>query len=222
MVKGIIFDMDGTILNTIDDVVASVNYAMRHFNLPEKTVQEVKDGIGRGAINLIEDVVPKGTSEADIYKIYEVYQTYYDQHTNDFTAPYEGILDLLKTLKNNGYKLAVVSNKYRYLVEALNHDIFKDYFDISMGEMDGVPIKPAPDMIHMALKELKLSKDEVIFIGDSDVDMMTANNANIRSIGVTWGYRSKEVLIKHKANYIIDQPKDILNIIDEVNAHGND
>ena len=222
MVKGIIFDMDGTILNTIDDVVASVNYAMRHFNLPEKTVQEVKDGIGRGAINLIEDVVPKGTSEADIYKIYEVYQTYYDQHTNDFTAPYEGILELLSTLKNKRYKLAVVSNKYRYLVEALNHDIFKDYFDISMGEMDGVPIKPAPDMIHIALKELKLSKDEVIFIGDSDVDMMTANNAKIKSIGVTWGYRSKEVLIKHKANYIIDQPKDILNIIDEVNAHGND
>ncbi|AUD63213.1 hypothetical protein BK010_06275 [Tenericutes bacterium MO-XQ] len=222
MIKGIIFDMDGTILNTIDDVVASVNYAMRYFNLPEKTVQEVKDGIGRGAINLIEDVVPRGTSEADIYKIYEVYQTYYDQHTNDFTAPYEGILDLLKTLKNNGYKLAVVSNKYRYLVEALNHDIFKDYFDISMGEMDGVPIKPAPDMIHIALKEMNLSKDEVIFIGDSDVDMMTATNANIKSIGVTWGYRSKEVLIKHKADYIIDQPKDIIKIINEVNAHGND
>ena len=222
MVKGIIFDMDGTILNTIDDVVASVNYAMRHFNLPEKTVQEVKDGIGRGAINLIEDVVPKGTSEADIYKIYEVYQTYYDQHTNDFTAPYEGILELLSTLKNKRYKLAVVSNKYRYLVEALNHDIFKDYFDISMGEMDGVPIKPAPDMIHIALKEMNLSKDEVIFIGDSDVDMMTATNANIKSIGVTWGYRSKEVLIKHKANYIIDQPKDIIKIINEVNAHGND
>ncbi len=222
MIKGIIFDMDGTILNTIDDVVASVNYAMRYFNLPEKTVQEVKDGIGRGAINLIEDVVPRGTSEADIYKIYEVYQTYYDQHTNDFTAPYEGILDLLKTLKNNGYKLAVVSNKYRYLVEALNHDIFKDYFDISMGEMDGVPIKPAPDMIHIALKEMNLSKDEVIFIGDSDVDMMTATNANIKSIGVTWGYRSKEVLIKHKADHIIDQPKDIIKIINEVNAHGND
>ncbi len=222
MIKGIIFDMDGTILNTIDDVVASVNYAMRYFNLPEKTVQEVKDGIGRGAINLIEDVVPRGTSEADIYKIYEVYQTYYDQHTNDFTAPYEGILDLLKTLKNNGYKLAVVSNKYRYLVEALNHDIFKDYFDISMGEMDRVPIKPAPDMIHIALKEMNLSKDEVIFIGDSDVDMMTATNANIKSIGVTWGYRSKEVLIKHKADYIIDQPKDIIKIINEVNAHGND
>jgi phosphoglycolate phosphatase len=91
-----------------------------------------------------------------------------------------------------------------------------------MGEMDGVPIKPAPDMIYIALKEMNLSKDEVIFIGDSDVDMMTATNANIKSIGVTWGYRSKEVLIKHKADYIIDQPKDIIKIINEVNAHGND
>jgi phosphoglycolate phosphatase len=222
MIKGIIFDMDGTILNTIDDIQASVNYAMRYFNLPEKTLQEVKDGVGRGAINLIEDIVPKGTSKADILKIYEIYQSYYDEHTNDLTGPYPGILDLLKTLKEQGYKLAVVSNKYRYLVEALNHDIFKDYFDISMGEMDGVPIKPAPDMIYIALKEMNLSKDEVIFIGDSDVDMMTATNANINSIGVTWGYRSKEVLIKHKANYIIDEPKDIIKIINEVKAHGND
>ena len=222
MIKGIIFDMDGTILNTIDDIQASVNYAMRSFNLPEKTLQEVKDGVGRGAINLIEDIVPKGTSKADILKIYEIYQSYYDEHTNDLTGPYPGILDLLKTLKEQGYKLAVVSNKYRYLVETLNHDIFKDYFDISMGEMDGIPIKPAPDMIHIALKEMNLSQNEVIFIGDSDVDMMTAINANIKSIGVTWGYRSKEVLIKHKADYIIDQPKDIIKIINEVNAHGND
>lgn len=222
MIKGIIFDMDGTILNTIDDVVASVNYAMRYFNLPEKTTQEVKDGIGRGAINLIEDVVPKETTQEDILKIYEVYQAYYDKHNNDLTAPYDGILDLLSTLKEHNYKLAVVSNKYRYLVEELNHDIFKDYFDISMGEMDGIPIKPAPDMIHIALKEMNLSKDEVIFIGDSDVDMMTANNAQIKSIGVTWGYRSKEVLKKHQASYIVDQPIDILSIINEVNAHGND
>lgn len=222
MIKGIIFDMDGTILNTIDDVVVSVNYAMRYFNLPEKTIQEVKDGIGRGAINLIEDVVPKETTQEDILKIYEVYQTYYDKHNNDLTAPYDGILELLSTLKEQGYKLAVVSNKYRYLVEALNHDIFKDYFDISMGEMEGVPIKPAPDMIYIALKEMNLSKDEVIFIGDSDVDMMTANHAQIKSIGVTWGYRSKEVLKKHQASYIVDQPIDILNIINEVNAHGND
>jgi phosphoglycolate phosphatase len=222
MIKGIIFDMDGTILNTIDDIQASVNYAMRSFNLPEKTLQEVKDGVGRGAINLIEDVVPKGTSKADILKIYETYQSYYDKHTNDLTGPYPGILDLLKSLKEQGYKLAVVSNKYRYLVETLNHDIFKDYFDISMGEMDGIPIKPAPDMIHIALKEMNLSQNEVIFIGDSDVDMMTATNANINSIGVTWGYRSKEILIKHKANYIIDEPKDIIKIINEVNAHGND
>lgn len=222
MIKGIIFDMDGTILNTIDDIAASVNYAMRSFNLPEKTIQEVKDGVGRGAINLIEDIVPKHTTKEDIIKIYETYQSYYDKHNNDLTGPYTGILDLLKTLKEQGYQLAVVSNKYRYLVEALNHDIFKDYFDISMGEMEGVPIKPAPDMIHIALKEMNLSKDEVIFIGDSDVDMMTANNADIKSIGVTWGYRSKDVLKKHHANYIIDEPKDILNIIKEVNANGND
>lgn len=222
MIKGVIFDMDGTILNTIEDIKISVNHAMRHFNLKEKTLQEVKDGVGSGAINLIEDIVPKGTSKEDIYKIYRVYQDHYDKHSNDHTGPYPGILDLLKHLKDAGYKLAVVSNKLEYLVQELNHQIFKDYFDVSIGETKDIPIKPAPDMLYKALNLLNLSKDEVLFIGDSDVDMMTATNANIKSVGVTWGYRSKEVLLKHKASYIINQANELIKIINEVNSYGND
>src|SRR5690554_3017830 len=222
MIKGIIFDMDGTILNTIEDIKISVNHAMRHFNLKEKTLHEVKDGVGSGAINLIEDIVPKGTSKEDIYKIYRVYQDHYDKHSNDHTGPYPGILDLLKHLKNTGYKLAVVSNKLEYLVQELNHQTFKDYFDVSIGETKDIPIKPAPDMLYKALNLLNLSKDEVLFIGDSDVDMMTATNANIKSVGVTWGYRSKEVLLKHKASYIINQANELIKIINKVNSYGND
>lgn len=222
MIKGVIFDMDGTILNTIEDIKISVNHAMRHFNLKEKTLQEVKDGVGSGAINLIEDIVPKGTSKEDIYKIYRVYQDHYDKHSNDHTGPYPGILDLLKHLKDAGYKLAVVSNKLEYLVQELNHQTFKDYFDVSIGETKDIPIKPAPDMLYKALNLLNLSKDEVLFIGDSDVDMMTATNANIKSVGVTWGYRSKEVLLKHKASYIINQADELIKIINEVNSYGND
>jgi len=222
MIKGIIFDMDGTILNTIEDIKISVNHAMRHFNLKEKTLQEVKDGVGSGAINLIEDIVPKGTSKEDIFKIYRVYQDHYDKHSNDHTGPYPGILDLLKHLKDAGYKLAVVSNKLEYLVQELNHQTFKDYFDVSIGETKDIPIKPAPDMLYKALNLLNLSKDEVLFIGDSDVDMMTATNANIKSVGVTWGYRSKEVLLKHKASYIINQANELIKIINEVNSYGND
>lgn len=222
MIKGIIFDMDGTILNTIEDIKESVNYALRYFNLPEKSLQEVKDGVGSGAINLIEDVVPKNTSEQDIKKIYDVYQDHYDKNTNQQTGPYPGILDLLKTLKEKKYKLAVVSNKHKYLVDELNHQIFKDYFEVSMGETKGIPIKPAPDMLYMTLKDLGLTKDEVLFIGDSDVDMITANNANIKSVAVTWGYRSKEILLKYSPAYFIDEASQLLKIIDEVNTHGND
>ena len=222
MIKGIIFDMDGTILNTIEDIKDSVNHAMKICNLPLKTLQEVKDGVGRGAINLIEDVVPKNTSQEDILKVYKVYQDHYDKNANHKTGPYPDILTLLKRLKEMGYKLAVVSNKHKYLVEALNHDIFNDYFDYSMGEVKGIPIKPEPDMLYMALAHLDLDKSEVLFIGDSDVDMMTANNADITSVGVTWGFRSKEVLIKHNASYIIDQPNQLLNILNEVNNNGND
>ncbi len=222
MIKGIIFDMDGTILNTIEDIKESVNHAMRHFNLTEKTLQEVKDGVGRGAINLIEDVVPKNTSRSDINKIYDVYQKHYDDNSNQNTGPYPGILDLLKYLKDTGYQLAVVSNKLEYLVKELNFQTFKGYFDVSIGETKDMPIKPAPDMLYKALDELKLTKDEVLFIGDSDVDMMTATNANIKSVGVTWGYRSKEVLLKHNAAFIINQADELIKIIDEVNSHGND
>jgi phosphoglycolate phosphatase len=216
MIKGLIFDMDGTILNTIDDIKDSVNHAMKVCNLPLKTLQEVKDGVGRGAINLIEDVVPKNTSEADIKKVYKIYQDHYDKNSNQKTGPYPGVLELLKKLKEMNYKLAVVSNKHKYLVEELNHNIFKDYFDFSMGEVKGIPIKPEPDMLYMALDHLDLKKSEVLFIGDSDVDMITANNANITSVGVTWGFRSKDVLIKHQASYIIDQPDQLLEIIKEV------
>jgi len=222
LIRGIIFDMDGTILNTIEDIKTSVNHAMNYFGLKEKTLQEVKDAVGRGAINLIEDVVPKETSKEDILKIYEVYQKHYDTYANQQTGPYPGILDLLKKLKAKGYKLAVVSNKLEYLVNELNHQTFKDYFDVSIGETDGIPIKPAPDMLYKALDLLKLNKEEVLFIGDSDIDMLTATNAHIKSVGVTWGYRSKEVLIKYQAAYIINKADELLHIIDEVNTHGND
>ena len=222
MIKGLIFDMDGTILNTIDDITDSINYALKEYGYPLRTQQEVKDGVGRGAINLVEDIVPKEASREDILKVYKIYQDHYDKNSANKTAPYEGILSLLKNLKDNGFKLAVVSNKHKYLVEALNEKTFRGYFDYAMGEVEGIPIKPEPDMLYMALDNLGLEKEEVLFIGDSDVDMMTASNAEIISIGVTWGFRSKEVLIKHKAAYIIDRAEQILDIIKDVNQNVND
>jgi phosphoglycolate phosphatase len=215
MIKTIIFDMDGTILNTLDDITKSVNVSLKYHQLPIKTKDEVRQAVGRGAMNLILDVVPKNSDQALIDSVYKVYQAYYDEHSNDLTAPYPHILEVLKQLKEMGYKLAVVSNKIEYLVKALNVDVFENIFDEAIGETKDIPIKPAPDMIFKAIKLLDSTIEESIFIGDSDTDMKTAVNAQITSIGVTWGFRDKETLIKEGAKHIISDPFDMIKIISE-------
>ncbi len=214
MLKTIIFDMDGTILNTLDDITKSVNVSLEFHKLPLKTTDEVRLAVGRGALNLIKGVVPIDSSDELIKSVYDKYQSYYDEHSNDLTAPYEGIKDLLKTLKDKGYQLAVVSNKHEYLVKALNIDVFDSIFDLSIGQTEGIPIKPAPDMLYRGLKLLDSTIDDSIFIGDSDTDMQTAKNAGIKSIGVTWGFRDEEVLVKEGAQFIVSSPFEILNIIE--------
>lgn len=217
MIKAIIFDMDGTILNTIDDITDSVNYALSMKNLPEKSVDDVKQAVGSGAFQLIEKVVPAHYDEEEKKEVYQIYQEHYDQNSSNRTGPYDGILDLLKTLKEQDYKLAVVSNKHEYLVHELNIKMFRNYFDVSIGMVEGIPIKPEPDMLLKAINLLNISKEEVIFVGDSDVDMLTARNAKITSIGVTWGFRDRQVLIDHQANYIIDEPTELYPIIEGIN-----
>jgi phosphoglycolate phosphatase len=207
--------MDGTILNTLDDISKSVNVALEHHQLPIKTLDEVRLAVGRGAMNCIVDVVPKDSSKALIDSVYKVYQDYYDKDNNVLTAPYPHILDVLSILKDKGYKLAVVSNKHEYLVQALNDDVFGGIFDIAIGQTPNVPIKPEPDMLYRAIKLLNTTIDESIFIGDSDTDMQTAVNAKITSIGVTWGFRDKDVLINEGAKYIISDPFDMIKIISE-------
>jgi len=215
MIKTVIFDMDGTILNTLDDIMKSINFSLKYHQLTIKTKDEVRMAVGRGAINLIKDIVPKNSDQSLIDSVFKVYQSYYDTHSNDLTAPYPHILDVLKQLKEMGYKLAVVSNKYEYLVKTLNDDVFEGIFDVVIGETKGLPIKPAPDMLFKAIKLLDSTIEESIFIGDSDIDMKTAVNANITSIGVTWGFRDKETLIKEGAKYVISNPFDMIKIISE-------
>lgn len=220
MIKGIIFDMDGTILNTIDDISDSVNYALKKNNLPTKTLDEVKAAVGNGAFNLIKTVLPDPFQTTMFEDVYRDYQNYYDEHANEKTHVYPDILELLTTLKDQGYRCAVVSNKHRYLVEELNKQMFEDAFDVSMGMMEGVPIKPAPDMMEIVLKEMDLTREQVFFIGDSDVDILTAKNAKILSVGVTWGYRSQAVLEQSGADYLIHKPLELLEILKEVKKSG--
>lgn len=213
MIKGIIFDMDGTILDTLTDITISVNHALKQFDLPMKTEEEIKMAVGNGAIKLIERVTPKHYSIEQVQSVWKVYQSYYDLHANDHTGPYPGILDLLHHLKLDGYKLAVVSNKFEHLVSDLNIQIFKGYFDASVGEVKGIPIKPDPAMVYKALDILRLKPSEVLYVGDSEVDIMTAHNAHVESVGVTWGFRSEALLRSHQAHHIISHPNQLIKIL---------
>lgn len=213
MIKGIIFDMDGTILDTLTDITISVNHALKTFHLPIKTEEEIKMAVGNGAIKLIERVTPETYSKEQIESVWKVYQAYYDLHSNDHTGPYAGILDLLSYLKSKGYKLAVVSNKFEHLVKALNIQIFKGYFDASVGETEGMPIKPNPQMVYKALDILNLKPNEVLYVGDSEVDIITAHNAHLQSVGVTWGFRPEALLVNHGAHHIIHHPNQLIKIL---------
>ena len=222
MINTLIFDMDGTILNTIDDIQIAVNVALKEKNLPLKTIDEVKLAVGNGAKKLIDRITPHGTSHELKHEVFIIYQAYYDAHSQDFTGPYEGIIHLLTELKRQGYKLATVSNKYEHLVQELNQKVFYGLFDCAIGETHDIPIKPAPDMVYKALDHLDAKKEEALFIGDSDVDIDTAKNAGMKSVGVTWGFRTKEVLMKHQATYIINHPDELYAILEEENQHEHD
>ncbi len=217
MIKAVIFDMDGTVLNTIDDIWMAVNHALKSKGLNEKSLDEVKKSVGNGAFKLIERIVPKAYTLDETKTLFHLYQDYYDHHSQVYTAPYNGILNLLKELKDKGIKLGVVSNKFEHLVSDLNRDIFMNMFDIAVGEVKGIPIKPAPDMIYKALDLLDIVKEEALFVGDSEVDMDTATNAYVTSVGVTWGFRSEDLLIEHNADYIIHEPSELWAVIDKEN-----
>lgn len=219
MIKALIFDMDGTVLNTIEDIKIAVNVALKQKGLEEKHVDDIKKAVGHGALRLIKNVCPSNFSDQEINDVFDIYQAYYQKHSSVFTAPYEGIIDLLKILKQKGYKLAVVSNKFESLVSGLNESYFENLFDITIGEVNGIPIKPAPDMLLKALKLLEVDRKEALFIGDSDVDMDTAYNAHMISVGVTWGFRDEVLLKKHHAHYIIHQPLELLDVINKENKH---
>ena len=214
MITSIIFDMDGTILNTLKDIQISVNYAYQIKGYPLQSIDQIRIAVGNGATTLIKRTTPTNLSQEELDSVYQLYQTYYNAHHSDHTCPYEGIIELLKDLKSKGYKLAVVSNKVEHLVKELNEKMFFGLFDVAVGEIKGIPIKPAPDMIYKALSLLNETREHAIFIGDSEVDIMTAKNAKLKSIGVTWGFRDQEILISHGADYIINEPITVLTILE--------
>lgn len=211
--QAIIFDLDGTLLNTLDDLADSTNFALKQFNYPSHTIDEIRNFVGNGVAKLIERAIPEQTN---FEKCLKVFKQHYSQNMYNKTAPYKGILPMLLELKQKGYKIAVVSNKYDAAVKELCQKYFPNLIDTAIGENEalGIRKKPAPDTVLQALKELNTSTEHAIFCGDSDVDIMSAKNSNMPCICVTWGFRNKEFLIEHGAKIIVNNPQEIIDFVE--------
>ena len=209
----VIFDMDGTLLNTLEDLKDSLNFALDQMGFPLRTIDEVRQFVGNGARLLIERAVPAGTAKETHDKCLDIYGKHYATNMQNKTRPYDGIIDLLKELKDRKYRLAIVSNKFDASVKALCKEHYNDYIKVAIGESKHVAIKPAPDSVFTAMNELGSKAEETIYVGDSDVDVHTAHNAGLKCVGVTWGFRSREILLNAGADYIIDKPMELFKVL---------
>lgn len=208
-----IFDMDGTILNTIEDLTVATNYALKKHGLPEVTVEEEYYFVGNGLYTTAKRATPEGTDEAMVQAVYEDLFAFYKEHNEDHTRPYEGITDVIRKLREAGIKTAVVSNKADYAVQSLVEKYFPDCFDKAMGETKGFALKPEKDMVDEILKCIGVSKEEAVYIGDSNVDLLTAENAGMDCIAVSWGFRGREKLTEYGAKTIVDRPEELLVLL---------
>lgn len=199
-----LFDLDGTVLNTLDDLTAAVNHAMTCEGFPTHTRERVCAYVGNGIGNLIARAVPEGTDKETTERALATFRTYYAAHCAVYTKPYEGVLDMLHSLRAAGVKTALVSNKADFAVQSLAKDYFEGLFDVALGERAEIPRKPAPDMVYHVLRELNATPDEAVFIGDSDVDVITAKNAGTDGIFVTWGFRDADCLRAAGATRLAD------------------
>ena len=211
--KAVIFDMDGTILNTLEDLKNATNYSLRQFGMPERSLEEVRMFVGNGIRKLVERAVPSGTSEEKIAQVLDVFLEYYEIHSADNTSPYPGILELVEKLKKSGIKTAVSTNKADVPAQELGREYFNGIFDLIVGQQDGLKVKPAPDSVNKILSILDIQKEDAIYIGDSDVDVQTAKNSGLDFIGVSWGFRGREFLEKNGAKNIVDNANEILDLV---------
>lgn len=207
----VIFDMDGTILDTLDDLADSLNYALTQSGMPTRTRAEVCSFVGNGIRKLIERGVPSGSTEEQIKGVHAIFTEYYKVHCVDKTQPYSGILELIQTLRAAGVKTAVVSNKADYGVQELCKQYFDGMFDAAVGERPTVRKKPAPDSVNEVLRQLGVDRTQALYVGDSDVDIETAKQANMDCVSVLWGFRDREFLLAHGAKDMISQPQELLS-----------
>lgn len=206
-----VFDLDGTLLDTLQDLANSVNYALRQHGMPEHSIDDIRRFVGNGVRLLMERAVPDGARNPQFEAAFATFRQYYMQHSLDTTRPYNGIPELIHELKNRGCQMAVVSNKMMAATQELVHHFFPD-IPVAIGEHEaaGIRKKPAPDTVFEALRQLEFGN--AVYIGDSEVDIETARNSGLPCISVLWGFRSRDFLLAHGATTFAEHPLDILSI----------
>ncbi|MGN0016724.1 MAG: HAD family hydrolase [Candidatus Avelusimicrobium sp.] len=210
-----IFDLDGTLLNTIADLASAANHALEALGFPRRAEEECIQFVGNGVTKLLERALPEGSkTPGQVERMREEFFKYYDEHLWDATFVYPGMTELLDALQARGVMLAVASNKYQSATERLVKHFFPQiqFLDV-LGQRDGVPVKPDPDIVYELLLSAGAKKEDVLYVGDSDVDMQTAKNAGVRVCAVTWGFRTRELLETFHPDFITDNPQDILTMI---------
>ena len=207
-----IFDLDGTLLDTLGDLAAATNYALRQHGMPEHSIDDVRRFVGNGVRKLMERAIPDGAHNPDFEATFATFRQYYMQHSLDTTQPYEGISETLAALKARGCRLAVVSNKMMAATQELCQHFFPDTIEVAIGENEaaGIRKKPAPDTVFAALDALGVGKGNAVYVGDSDVDIQTAANAGLPCISVLWGFRDKAFLTENGAKTFISTPSELL------------
>lgn len=213
MKKAVIFDLDGTLLNTLDDLADSTNYALSRFGYPTRTIDEVRQFVGNGVAKLIERAIPEGKNNPNFEKCLAIFKENYAQNMYNKTAPYNGIIEMLSNLKSKGIKIAVVSNKFDLAVKELCKKYFEGFIDFAAGENEaqGIRKKPAPDTVISVLNKFNFAPEDAVYVGDSDVDIMTAKNSKMPCISVTWGFRDEKFLLENGATILINAPSEIYN-----------
>ena len=215
MYNTVIFDLDGTLLNTIDDLADAVNYVQEKYGLEKHSVDLVRQHVGNGIRNLMIRSVPLGEENPKFEEMLQNFKNYYQKNCQIKTRAYDGIMELLQSLHNKGIKMAIVSNKAHSAVLELNEIYFKDYIQVAIGENEaaGIKKKPAPDSVNHALELLDSKKSEAVYVGDSEVDYATAVNSNLDCVLCSWGFRDRELLESFNPKALIDKPEELLEIL---------
>ena len=208
--KTYIFDLDGTLLSTLDDLAASTNYALRMHGLAEHSIEDIRWFVGNGVRKLIERAVPEGEANPLFERVFETFRNHYLDHSLDRTGPYPGVMDMLAELKRRGCHIAVVSNKLCAATEDLCRHFFGQYVEVAIGEREGIRRKPAPDSVLEALCRLGTDTTDAVYVGDSEVDVATARNSGLPCISVLWGFRDRNFLSEHGATTFVSSPCELL------------